>query len=52
MEKIFDWVKAVGNSGRPDLRKLGERSFRLGLFVGATYNLLRMGKIMSREATT
>lgn len=49
VEEIFGWTRPVGNFRRT--RYKGEARTRMAsFFVGAAYNLLRMGRLMTREA--
>jgi transposase len=49
VEEIFGWTKTVGNFRRT--RYKGQaRTSMASFFVGAAYNLLRMGRLMTREA--
>ena len=49
VEEIFGWTKTVGNFRRT--RYKGQaRTSMASFFVGAAYNLLRMGRLMARPA--
>jgi transposase len=49
VEEIFGWAKTVGNFRRTRLRGRARTQFA-AYFVGAAYNLLRMGKLLEAPA--
>ena len=49
VEEIFGWTKTVGNFRRTRY-KGQDRTRMASFFVGAAYNLLRMGRLLTREA--
>lgn len=49
VEEIFGWTKVVGNFRRTRY-KGQDRTRMASFFVGAAYNLLRMGRLLTREA--
>lgn len=49
VEEIFGWMKTVGGFRRTRYRGL-ERTGLAGLLVGAAYNLVRMSKLLAKQA--
>jgi transposase len=49
VEEIFGWMKTVGNFRRTRFKGVARTEFA-SLFVGAAYNLLRMGKLLNAPA--
>jgi len=49
VEEIFGWMKTVGGFRRTRYRGL-DRTGLAGYIVGTAYNLVRMGKLLAREA--